>query len=212
MQSNNKNLKNLNRYNVIIWDFDGVIINSSKIRVNAFRESLKEYPLEMVEELIKYHKENDGLSRYVKLDYFFSNIINKKLDAKLRENLLEKYGLICSKELNNNLLIRETIDYIMSNPKKDFHIASGSDNTELNVLCKNFGINKYFKTINGSPEHKNNIVNRIIDDFKYDKDSCCLIGDSINDYDAAMINGIYFFGYNNLKLKNLEKSLYISNF
>ena len=34
----------------------------------------------------------------------------------------------------------------------------------------------------------------------------------MNDFEAALDNGIQFFGYNNLKLKIIKKSNYIDNF
>lgn len=204
----------LDKYDIIIWDFDGVIIDSSKIRIRAFKEALQNYPKQSVEELIKYHRKNDGLSRYVKIDHFFSNILEEKLSNKLRDDLLNKYGIICSRQLNDkNLLIDDSLKFIINyyNNKK-FHIASGSDNEELNKLCISLGISKFFKTINGSPETKNKIVKHILENYKYNRKACCLIGDSINDYDAAMINEISFFGYNNIELNKLKNSKYILNF
>ena len=46
---------------------------------------------------------------------------------------------------------------------------------------------------------------------KYDKAETCLIGDSINDYEAARDNDITFYGYNSLKLKKLLPN-YIQSF
>jgi beta-phosphoglucomutase-like phosphatase (HAD superfamily) len=111
----------LDKYDIIIWDFDGVIIDSSKIRIRAFKEALQNYPKQSVEELIKYHRKNDGLSRYVKIDHFFSNILEEKLDNKLRDDLLNKYGIICSRQLNDkNLLIDDSLKFIINyyNKKK----------------------------------------------------------------------------------------------
>lgn len=42
--------------NVIIWDFDGVIIKSDSIREHGFREVLKGYDSDHIEKLIDYHK------------------------------------------------------------------------------------------------------------------------------------------------------------
>ena len=63
---------NFNR--VILWDFDGVIINSNQIRERGFREVLSEYPISQIESLIDFHRRNGGLSRYVKFKYFFNDI------------------------------------------------------------------------------------------------------------------------------------------
>ena len=44
----------------------------------------------------------------------------------------------------------------------------------------------------------------------YDSKEVILIGDSINDYEAANINDVKFYGYNNIELK--EKDMYIESF
>jgi phosphoglycolate phosphatase-like HAD superfamily hydrolase len=47
---------------------------------------------------------------------------------------------------------------------------------------------------------------------QYKKCETILIGDSVNDYEAADINGIEFYGYNNLSLKKINnKYLYDFN-
>jgi phosphoglycolate phosphatase-like HAD superfamily hydrolase len=204
-------MKYLSDFKNIIWDFDGVIINSSEIRISAFRQTLCTYPADLVDKLIDFHKTNDGLSRYVKIDYFFSNIINQRLDSHKRTKLLKEYGIICSKKLDNKkLIIEDTLKFIVNNhSQKNFHIASGSDNDELKTLCLSLDLATFFNSINGSPEVKKNIVRRIILENNYVPEETCLIGDSINDYDAAVINKIQFFAFNNIKLKREKKGIYL---
>ena len=62
---------------------------------------------------------------------------------------------------------------------------------------------QYFKTIEGSPTCKNDLVKNILEKYKYDPKETILIGDSINDYEAANINGMKFYGYNNEKLREM---------
>jgi len=54
------------------------------------------------------------------------------------------------------------------------------------------------------------LVLNAINKFNYNKKNICLIGDSINDFEAADKNNIKFYGYNNLFLK--QKHSYIDNF
>ncbi len=75
----------------------------------------------------------------------------------------------------------------------------------------NFRIFHYFKIIHGSPTPKNELVKQIIEENNYNKEECVLIGDSINEYDAAKENNIDFYGYNNERLKGVSKK-YINNF
>ena len=63
----------------IIFDFDGVILDSMPVREFGFRQIFSTYDAEMVETLLRYHKENGGLSRYDKIDYFYREIAKEAL-------------------------------------------------------------------------------------------------------------------------------------
>jgi phosphoglycolate phosphatase-like HAD superfamily hydrolase len=207
-------MKTLHDFKIFFWDFDGVIINSDNIRIKGFKNSLEDYNSNDVNSLLIFHKNNGGLSRYVKFRFFFEKILNQPLNEEKFQKLLLKYSKFCQKNLmNKKLLISEVIQYIKENyNNKIFHIASGSDNQELNELCNGMEISSYFKSINGSPEPKKEIIKRIIKENNYLKKNICLIGDSINDYQAAAFNKIFFFGYNNLELKKIKNSNYLNNF
>jgi phosphoglycolate phosphatase-like HAD superfamily hydrolase len=206
--------KNLLRHNVFFWDFDGVIIDSDQVRKKAFEDALSEYEDIKVKKLIEFHNKNGGLSRYIKLDYFFDKILKKTVSQNHLSELLSRYGEYCSNQLiNNKYLFNETINFIKQYSKsKIFYIASGSDNVELNFLCKKLNIQKYFSSINGSPESKKDIVKRIINKHNYDLEKTCLIGNSVNDYEAAHHNKINFFGYNNTLLADIKGTNYIEKF
>lgn len=197
---------------VILFDFDGVILDSMPIRDVGFRKIFEEFPSELVEEFIKYHRENGGLSRFYKIEYFYKNLLKKDISEEKILEYAAAFSEIMKKELiNSKYLIQETIQFIEKNfNKKTFHIVSGSEQNELRYLCKELNLSKYFKSIEGSPTHKNNLVENILKREKYSLDEVILIGDSINDYNAASINGLKFFGYNNEKLK--EKDEYIDSF
>ena len=68
-----------------------------------------------------------------------------------------------------------------------------------------------FMSINGSPELKEQIVSRLIVEDSLSRETIVMVGDSINDYDAAVINGIKFVGYNNESLRKLS-SRYLDTF
>ncbi|HIO70318.1 MAG TPA: HAD family hydrolase, partial [Campylobacterales bacterium] len=60
----------------IIFDFDGVILDSMPIREFGFRQIFKDFPKDRVEKLIEFHRKNGGWSRFIKIRYFFENIMN----------------------------------------------------------------------------------------------------------------------------------------
>ena len=75
---------NFKKYKTIIFDCDGVILNSNKLKTEAFKETLSNYKKELVDEFISYHESNGGISRYEKIRYFVEelslkyNYINEK--------------------------------------------------------------------------------------------------------------------------------------
>ncbi|MBT8327446.1 MAG: HAD hydrolase-like protein [Bacteroidia bacterium] len=201
----------LRKYKNILWDFDGVIMDSMEIRDSGFLEIFKDFPNEQVEELMNFHRTNGGWSRYVKIEHFLKNIVKTECSKEIIADYAAQFSSIMLKLLvNPDFLIADSLNYIKSNQHINYHIVSGSDGTELNHICKELGLNTYFLTINGSPTAKIELVSRIIKKYNYNIADTCLIGDSINDFEAANENNIDFYGYNNPDL--LENHKVIDSF
>lgn len=202
----------LQQYKLILWDFDGVIIESNKVREIGFRKVLEEFPEEQVQELIKFHNLNGGLSRYVKFRYFYEVICKVGISEQKVQQLADSFSKIMLKVLGSkNYLIAETIKFIESNSHSiEMNIVSGSDQNELRILCSKLDIIKNFKSIYGSPTTKNTLVADSIKESKFQNGEICLIGDSMNDYEAATLNKIDFYGFNNAELKRIGN--YIETF
>lgn len=202
-----KNKKN------ILWDFDGVILDSMAVRDWGFKEIFKDFPQEQVDKLLQYHTLNGGLSRYVKIRYFYNEILGKEISELEVLEFANEFSLLMKKELiNPKNLIQDSLNFIKENYKNyNFHIVSGSDQEELRFLCKELAIDHYFLSIFGSPTPKKQLVKNLLDSKEYDLNQTCLIGDSINDFEAADYNTIKFFGFNNVKLLELNEN-YIETF
>ena len=198
----------------ILWDFDGVILNSMPIRDFGFEEVFKDYNPKEVQKLLDFHRQNGGLSRYVKIKFFFQEILNQEIGQEEIMVLASKFSDIMKKELiNPKYLIQETVNFIKySHERFHFHIVSGSDEKELKFLCQELKLKPYFISIHGSPTPKTTLVSEIMAEHGYSGRETCLIGDSINDFEAAKGNNISFYGYNNRKLISLPGTFYLENF
>lgn len=202
----------MKNFKIVLWDFDGVIMDSMSIRNKGFEEVLKEYPKEQVRLLMEFHLKNGGLSRYVKFRYFFEEIRKEQITEEQINGLALSFSkIMLSLLIDEKLLIEDSFSFIKKNWKNyEMHIVSGSDGNELRAICEGLKLAPYFSTINGSPTPKNELVADLINHNNYNRDEIVLIGDSINDFDAAVANGISFVGYNNPALSN--KSGYINKF
>lgn len=198
----------------IIFDFDGVILDSVPIKTAAFKKLLKQFPSNAVDALLHYHEQNGGLSRYAKIKYFFEKILSKPITQQEILEYANQYSILTKNELSNSkYLIHGTINFIKQNYHiYNMHIASGADENDLHYICSNLNISQYFISINGSPTSKDEIVNTLLIKYTYNASETALIGDSINDVDAANKNEIVFFGYNNNLLKEMNPVCYLNNF
>lgn len=197
----------------ILFDFDGVIIDSMPIRSFGFETVFEAYPKESVQKLIEYHNANGGLSRFVKIKYFFEELLHQSASEKKIQRLAQDYSSIMKEHLTDKkIIIKETVDFIDRHHKDHpMHIVSGSEQSELQFLCKELGLLDYFISVTGSPTPKKELVKNVLREYAYGSEDVCLIGDSINDFDAARENDIKFYGYNNQRLKNIGAG-YIEDF
>lgn len=89
----------------------------------------------------------------------------------------------------------------------DFHIVSGSAQHELRKICDALGIRSYFGEVLGSPTAKVELVRDLINSLGLDIERTGLVGDSVNDYEAAVENKLRFFGFRNDGLRGFGSYL-----
>ena len=197
----------------ILWDFDGVILDSMRVREEGFRAVLASFPTSQIDALLSFHRKNGGLSRYVKFEYFLEHIIGGEKNEEKVQQWAEEFSEIMRKSLTSkDRLIKEVIDFIKNNTEfYHMHIVSGSDGDELRFLCDQLEISECFESIHGSPTSKDELVRKLMLEKGYKPEETCLIGDSLNDFEASRSNDVQFFGYNNLALK-AEGFAYINSF
>ena len=190
----------------IIFDFDGVVLDSEKIKDNGFRELFKGFPQEAVDCLIAYHKDNGGLSRFVKIRYMFETILRQEISDDIVMRYAAEFSEMMLRELCNPIyLIPETLDFIKTYYKQTpMHVASGTEQNELRTLVKELGLSDYFGMVMGSPADKAGNIAEIVSECRYSPESVIMIGDSKNDHSAAKSNGLIFCGFNNNKLTDLS--------
>jgi len=197
----------------ILFDFDGVILDSMHVRDAGFRRIAQECGAADVEGFLQYHRENAGLSRYVKIRYLYEELLGKPVTEEVVMELAAEFSVLMRESLvDRSLLIEETTAFIgRVHEEVPLHVVSGSDERELRYLCRELGLAGFFRGVNGSPTPKDELVARIMEEYSYAPAETVLIGDSKTDLMAANANEIPFYGYNNAALKGLGKG-YIETF
>jgi len=202
------------KYKHIIFDFDGVLVESNAIRLEGFQTLFQSYSKLHVDRLIDFAKDNAGISRYQKIKYFFDKILNKSISDHLILDLAAQYSSIVKNKVVKAPYVTGALGFIAENYKKYFlAIVSASDQEELRDICEIRGINQFFYEILGSPDSKEQNFIKLRKRGWIFRNSL-FIGDSINDYNVALSLKIDFIGRNSgiFDWNKVDSLLHINDF
>ncbi|AFY59960.1 HAD family hydrolase [Synechococcus sp. PCC 6312] len=182
----------LGRYKTFIFDCDGVILNSNKLKTEGFYHAALPYGQKAAQALKTYHINHGGVSRYRKFNYFFQSILKTPIDQEQLSLLLTAYAThvregLCSCEMAPGLS-----EFRKALPNAKWLVVSGGDQTELREVFERRGIHRFFDGgIFGSPDDKKTILERELRAEKIFFPSV-FFGDSKYDYEVTANTKIDF--------------------
>ncbi len=184
------------KYDAIILDFDGTLIDSNEIKAQGFGKLFQDYGSSISDRVMAYHREYVGYSRFYKFKYIYRNILGIKYTNDIGIQLSKKYTEIILKDIINTPLFPKTLDFL-----KFYHkiilifIASATPEYELKMIIKQLNLDLYFEGIYGSPRNKIELIDIILTKHNLVKNRVLMVGDSMSDYAGAMKNNIPFIGF-----------------
>ncbi len=166
----------IDKFKTLIFDCDGVILDSNRIKSSAFYEVASKFGPTRASQMREYHQQNGGQSRFIKWAFFWKNILGKSDDPQEIKNLIDAYSKICLKNLvaaDTTCGLSELLD---ATNDKTRYVVSGSYQNELRYILKKHDLNKFFAGVYGSPDSKLSILQKLefpapalyIGDSKYD--------------------------------------------
>ncbi len=176
----------------IIFDLDGVIIESAEIKTRAFELLFADYP-DKLAEMIDYHKKNAGISRYIKIRYFYEKILGQEISAQKEEVLGQEFSRIVKDKVLNAPYTPGAIQFLHRNKGRyPLFIASGTPQEELQDIISHRKIDQYFREIHGSPRQKHEIIDDILDRYGFTREEVVFVGDAESDRLAAEKADVFF--------------------
>ena len=174
-------------YRTIIFDCDGVVLNSNHIKTEAFHAAALPYGKTAAEALVAYHLANGGVSRYKKFGYFVENILpgRSPVSGADFEHMLERYAGAVRVGLMNCEVASGLPSLRASAPRTPWMIVSGGDQQELRDIFADRDLAHYFDAgIFGSPDDKYTIIERELALGSL-QEPALFLGDSRLDYEVA---------------------------
>lgn len=178
----------------IIFDFDGVLCESVEVKTEAFRKLFLDYP-EHLDEILAYHMDKGGVSRYKKFDHIFKHIIKKALSQETSEELGLKFSEYAYREVVKAPFVEGAEAFLKKFYRsKKLYIASGTPEDEMVAIVKEKNIEHFFAGVYGSPKTKYEIAAQILENEKLNPEEVIFVGDAITDYEGAQKAGVRFIG------------------
>ena len=192
-------LSNLSGYYSLVFDCDGVLLDSNRVKTAAFRQAALPYGKPAAERLVQHHVENGGVSRYKKFEHFLEKIVpvTTVLDGASRDlpdydALLSAYAAAVHEGLRTCAVAEGLEQLREKTPHARWLVVSGGDQAELRVVFNERGIADYFDGgIFGSPDSKGDIVARELAAGNI-KRPALFLGDSRLDHEVAAANALDF--------------------
>lgn len=179
-------------YTTLVFDCDGVILNSNSLKSNAFYNVALRYGDQAASDLLNYHRKNGGISRYKKFEYFLSSIVKKISSEDEIAELSALYGDYVFDQLLSCEVASGLDGLRNATSNTPWMIISGGNQAELREIFKVRGLLDYFDAgIYGSPLDKLTLIRRQ-QSLGQLAMPALFIGDSRYDYEVAKMAGLDF--------------------
>jgi phosphoglycolate phosphatase-like HAD superfamily hydrolase len=186
----------LTNIKAVIFDFDGVILESADIKTVAFLELFGHRP-DLQPAILAHHLDNLGVSRYDKFAWIYTELLGQPFSAEIRERLGRDFSsLVLEKVLACPFVpgAYETLHSLYS--RMPLFVASGTPQEELDLIIEKRGLNMYFKEVWGSPHQKDAIIRDILGRYNLLPQEAVMVGDGFSDYKASVKTNLHFVARN----------------
>jgi phosphoglycolate phosphatase-like HAD superfamily hydrolase len=175
-----------------VFDCDGVILDSNRIKTDAFRVVIeRNYNSSLAQKMVDYHVANGGISRFKKFDWFLNQHV--QFDANNLRKLCIEYGDAVKLRLLDAPLVPGVLEFLelLKAKSNDVFVVSGGLQDELRFVFQERELAPYFTGIFGSPKDKVSILSDL-SEKGFNLENGVFFGDAKADYVAAQQHNMKF--------------------
>ena len=179
----------------LIFDCDGVILESVPVKTRAFVRVAEPFGAEAVDRLVMYHKMHGGVSRYTKFEWLYREVLRREITREELADLDRRFADIAFEEVCRCDMVPGVVSVLARwHGRVPMYVCSGAPHEELKLIMERRGLHQYFAGIYGSPPAKAALLRDIILLAGVDPATAVMVGDSVTDLDAAEAVGTLFYG------------------
>jgi phosphoglycolate phosphatase-like HAD superfamily hydrolase len=180
----------------IIFDCDGVLLDSNMLKNECFREAVSTlgFSQDVANRFAELQRRNFGVSRYRIFERLYTDILQIPVDTQKCAALIAAYAELCAKRYSQAPLTDGAVEILHAMAQRvPLFVASGSDQTELRQIFTDRALDHWFINIFGSPSPKAELLCNIRDKLHgVAPREILMIGDAAADYESAAAAGLSF--------------------
>jgi len=187
---------NLDGLDAVIFDFDGVLVESVDVKTRAFAALYAAHGAAVVQAVEDYHLRHGGASRFDKFRYFQTEILG---GTALTEQELAELAAAFSTLVVDHVVAapmvagaRQFLDECRG--RLDLFVVSGTPTAELELIIKRRNLTRYFSGVWGSPQSKAENIATLLREHNLSANRCVMVGDATADHVGAAANAVAFLG------------------
>ncbi|TRZ52566.1 HAD family hydrolase [bacterium] len=186
----------VNDIQVLILDFDGVVIESNDVKTEAFNHVFGRFP-EHAEAMMKFHHDHVSLSRFEKFKHLLT-LMGRNDDTVLKEDITKDFSMRILDRMATVPLVSGALEFLrIMTPKMPVYLASVTPEEELSLILKQRELTHWFRGIYGCPPWtKPDAIQDVLSKEGLLPEQALLIGDSAGDQRAAQLCGVAFLARN----------------
>ena len=173
-------------FRVVVFDFDGVVIESAGIKKESYRQLFEEEFPEYLLKILSYQEFNGGLPRRRQFEEIYEKILKEHPPRGRVGELEASYVSRMMSQVVAAPLVAGALEFLEAHQgQADFFIASATPEDELQHVGREFGLGRYFVDVYGSPMRKAEILGMIGRKTGAAPGEMVFVGDYPTDRDAA---------------------------
>jgi phosphoglycolate phosphatase-like HAD superfamily hydrolase len=179
----------------IVFDFDGVLVESNDVKTRAFELLYAEFGPDIRAQVVEYHLKNAGISRYRKFQHYQEQFLGRAYTESDGERLSKQFSRLVVDAIVEAPYVPGASEFLAEySGKLSLFVASGTPDDELHEIVARRNMKRFFVSVNGSPPTKSSILRDIMDAHGLRRDQMLMVGDAMADLEGARSTGIPFLG------------------
>lgn len=201
----------------LLFDFDGVLVDSIPVKTKAFARLFAPFGTEIVSQITAHHEANGGMPRREKIHYYYKSYLNRPLSEGHLSQLCDQFSELVVEEVIFAPEISGAGAFLRRwHQTVDCHVVTASPEAEVVTIITRRGWHSFFRSIGGIPKTKSQCIAQILAGRHLSGHQAILFGDSQADLEAAETNRVHLVavaGSADAALASCSKALFcISDF